>query len=695
MTEDVDRAGAAYGRAVERAEQEVLGSALSDQRAVGPVVAELDSTDFHRPAHQEVHRAVRELFAAGRPVSDVAVAALLAGRAPEVVGRGGDGRDVLDTVGGTHYLRRLVDRAVGPSVLASQVRNVADASRWRTFEEELARVAQLAADLDNRDDNADRVERGLRAAQEVLSWRSGNRWPEPKPLSGRLPEFPAEALPGSVRRVVESVAASTQTPPDLAAFSALAVLSAATRGNWQVRVRPGWTEQTALYLVALSDSGTRKSAVVSAVGGALTAITRNVRAAEAETFAAATAHYKILEARAKAALDAAAKAGAGHEDEAAAEAEDLAVRLADATPPRRTRLTCDDTTPEELARLMEGQGGPMAVLTAEGGLLGTLAGRYSKDGTANLDLVLKAYNGEHVMVDRVSREPLDVERPFLALGFVVQPDVIAAATRVREFTTRGLLPRMLFAWPATTVGTRPNDAPEVPPDVEAEWTAVVGKVFAAGQDAATGGTPGTVLLDADARASFDAWRWPHEHRLHPDLGDLADVTAWASKLPGTLVRVAALLALAERPGDAHPRVTGPEMSAALALAPYLVAHAREVLASGASRRDQLGTVLDWILRNHRSATRGVGVNFDGQRNASYAVIDGESRNTAPTWTLSVRELYRGLNGQSWVRGAADVEDALLDLEDLGYVRRVAAPPTKRGRPESPRYQPNPRFLAAP
>ena len=692
MTADDDDAN--YDLVVLRAEQEVLGTALVDHRAAERVVAELDASSFHRPAHGEVHRAVRELLAVGRPASDVAVAALLTGRVPEVVGRGGDGRDVLDTVGGTHYLRRLVERAAGLPAFERQVRVVADAARKRDVEGGLVRAVQLAETVGERDGWVE-LERHLRGLVEAVVWRSGNRWPEPRPLSGRLPEFPTAALPGAVGRVVRSTAASTQTPPDLAAFAALAVLSAATRGSWEVRVRPGWSEQTALYLVALSDSGTRKSAVVSAVGSALNAITRDVRATEAETFAAATAHYKILESRAKAALDAAAKAGPGHEDAAAADAEQLAVRLADTTPPRRTRLTCDDTTPEELARLMEGQGGPMAVLTAEGGLLGTLAGRYSKDGSANLDLVLKAYNGEHVMVDRVSREPLDIQRPFLAMGFVVQPDVIAAATKVREFTTRGLLPRMLFGWPATTVGTRANDAPEAPPEVEAEWTATVGKVYAAGQDAATGGTPGTVLLDADARASFDAWRWPHEHRLHPDLGDLADVAAWASKLPGTLVRVAALFALAERPGDAHPRVTGPEMAAALALAPYLVAHAREVLSSGAGRRDQLGTVLEWVRRAHRSATRSADVNLDSHRSVASVAIDGESRNGPSPFTFSVRELHRGLHGQDWVNQGGDVEDALTDLEDLGYVRRVPSPPAKRGRPESPRYQPNPRFLAVP
>jgi hypothetical protein len=695
MTTDGDPDGSDYDRAVLRAEQNCLGAALTDQRAAELVVADLDASDFRRPAHGEVHRAVRELLAAGRPASDVAVAALLAHRTPEVAGRGGDGRDVLDTVGGTHYLRQLVDRAVGPSTLPGQVRAVADAARGREAAAGIARAAQLATTVDDRDGWGE-LERHLRGVLDVVAWRSGNRWPEPKPLSARLPEFPTAALPGTVRRVVAAVAANTQTPPDLAAFAALAVLSAATRGNWEIRVRPGWTEQTALYLVALSDSGARKSAVVNAVGGALTAITRGVRATEAETFAAATAHYRILEARAKAALDAAAKAGPGHAaDEAAAEAEDLAVRLADTTPPRRTRLTCDDTTPEELARLMESQDGPMAVLTAEGGLLGTLAGRYSKDGSANLDLVLKAYNGEHVMVDRVSREPLDIERPFLALGFVVQPDVIAAAVRVRQFTARGLLPRMLFAWPATTVGTRANDAPETPPEVEAEWVATVGKVFAAGQDAATGGSPGTVLLDADARAAFDAWRWPHEQRLHPDLGDLSEVAAWAAKLPGTLVRVAALFALAERPGDAHPRVTGPEMAAALALAPFLVAHAREVLADGASRRDQLETALEWIRRTHRSATRSTGAYFERHRSDASDAIDAASPKSGSEWTLSVRELHRGLAGQDWVRHVSDVERVLLDLEDLGYVRRVPSPPAKRGRPESPRYQANPRFLAAP
>jgi hypothetical protein len=64
-------------------------------------------------------------------------------------------------------------------------------------------------------------------------------WDAPAPLGtgGDLPLFPTEAFPTWLRSYVEALAHTTQTPPDLSAVLALAVLSALLAKKVEVHVR--------------------------------------------------------------------------------------------------------------------------------------------------------------------------------------------------------------------------------------------------------------------------------------------------------------------------------------------------------------------------------------------------------------------------------------------------------------------------
>lgn len=495
-------------------------------------------------------------------------------------------------------------------------------------------------------------------------------WPDPIPLAARLPAFPLDVMPGPVGRIVDAVAASTQTPRDLAAFTALAALSIATRGRYRIVVRPGWVEQTALYVVALADSGARKTAVVRAVGEPLFTLEREARRGQRDDYLAAAAAYRILERQAKAAEDAAAKplTDPVKRDAAMTVARDLAVTFGSTPKPSEFRLLADDVTPEKLAMLMADQGGPMGVLSAEGGLLGTLAGRYSDNASANVDLVLKAYDAEPVRVDRVGRASVDLERPFLAMGLIVQPDVIAEATKVRVFTERGLLPRVLYSLPRTTVGTRALDAPDVPTEMAVAWHVCLTRIYS---EAPSEGQV-ALNLDGEARKALDAFRADLEPRLHPDIGDLTRICAWASKLPGALIRIAGLFALVDGAGLL---IRGEHMTAAVDLGDYLIAHALAALALDERRRDaRQVAALTWIRRK------------SGAESAQTS--DGDGSGTSGT-TFTARDAWRGLHGQVWAETAADVQAVLDQLEELGWIRRLPDPARRAGRPPSPTYEAHP------
>ncbi|OHV34326.1 hypothetical protein BBK14_33570, partial [Parafrankia soli] len=568
-----------------RAERECLGLAMRDPESLTVVLGTLETTDYARPAHQIIHAALMELH----PEKPTDEASVITHLASQTVSMGsGKPASLLGRVGGAVYIHDLVWKTSATGLQAGYyVHQVSTAATCRDVAERAEALHRLARtpgiELEDLERETDRV-------RERLRWRPGSGWGEPRPLSRAMPPLPVASLPGVVRRLVEAVATTTETPPDLAAFAALATLAAATRGAWEIRVGGGWTEQTCLYLAGLSDSGTRKSAVVNLAAAPLYALQW-----ERVRHLSDKAEREILTKRYAAAVDLAAR---DPDTEVRASAKVEAQELEAELRGLEFQLLADDVTPEGLAGRMDRQGGPLAIISDEGGLLGTVAGRYSAS-VPNVDLILKAYNGSFTQIDRASKPSICIRRPILTIGLIVQPDVIAESAKVRAFTQRGLLARFLFALPESTVGTRPGNAPPMSPEVEAEWAAVVGKVFRAGQEITERDEVGAIRLDDGARAVFEAWRnlGGHESRMHKDLGDLADMQAWASKLPGALVRIAALFALAERPGDAHPMIAEAEMRSALDLAPYLVEHAREVLlGTYAERAERLEAVLSFIRR---------------------------------------------------------------------------------------------------
>src|SRR6185369_1579871 len=96
---------------------------------------------------------------------------------------------------------------------------------------------------------------------------------------------------------------------------------------------------------------------------------------------------KVARTAADRAANAAASADSDRRDELLAEASAAAATAETIVVPARPQLIADDVTSETAATLLAEQGGRLAVLSPEGGIFATLAGRYS--GTPNLEVFLK------------------------------------------------------------------------------------------------------------------------------------------------------------------------------------------------------------------------------------------------------------------------------------------------------------------
>jgi len=504
-------------------------------------------------------------------------------------------------------------------------------------------------------------------AERAAQWLADSSWPEVPDLPG-LPDpdpLPIDVLPSALRNVVDTVAASTQTSPDLGAILALAASSAAVGGRFRVRIDDrGWTETTSLYTVAILPPGARKSAVFARY---VEPIAEWERYKAREVGPVRRAAEDTITARQRA-LDAAIRVG---ED---GEIRDARARLdeAESRIPRIPRILASDSTPEALVRLMAEQGGAIALLAPEGDPLRIADGRYSGDGGARLDELKRAWSGEPIRVDRISRDPVHVPRPALTLGLTLQPGVLESLGNKRSFRGEGVLARILWCRPDPMLGRRMTGADVPRLDVEAErrYARVLRALLDAPTDVDQDGQvrPRTLELDDAARVVLYAYEAEIEAGIGPG-GRMEPIADWAAKAAGQAVRVAALLELAARAEEGRPLGDGQigrwAMRGGVETLRALTPHAHAVLADAG--QDERLDLLRYVFRRAGELPEG----------------------------SSLRDLHRAVEGKAAIGSVDDLRTLLEELEDRGCVRVVPVPTTGPGRPPSPTVHLHPALAEGP
>jgi hypothetical protein len=370
-----------------------------------------------------------------------------------------------------------------------------------------------------------------------------------------VPPFPVDALPDVIVQKVSELAEATQTDPAMAATSALTVLAACAGGHAKIRIRPGWIEPLCLFTNTIARPAERKSAVQQSMVKPL------LDAEEVLSASGEMEHLKLadeldmakkmVDQLNKAAVNAAAKAAAPKatdKDRADAKTAADAAKAAKAAMrqievPVIPRLLADDVTPEATATLLADHGGRIAIISAEGGIFDTIAGRYAK--TVNVDVYLKGHAGDRIKVDRQGRAAQHIPSPALTMGLMVQPRIIEAIAANRDFRGRGLLARFLYAVPVSKVGFRKSAATPVSESTEAKYSHWIKKL--ASEMAEWAGDPMILTLTEHAAARVGELQDDVESMLAED-GDLSSppsLQEWGGKLVGAVIRIAGLLHLGE------------------------------------------------------------------------------------------------------------------------------------------------------
>jgi len=288
-----------------------------------------------------------------------------------------------------------------------------------------------------------------------------------------LPDFPLNALPSIGKDMVESVSRINEVDLGLTGSLYLAAISTSIAKKAIIYVSPH-TETMNLYLCPILESGERKSSTLKRMIGPI---------------------YMYQE-----------------------------------TVP--DTLIADDITTEALGKLMSENSERVAVISPEGGVFATIAGRYN-DKKANLDLYLKAHCGDYWSTHRVSSGSRTMVNPVLTVCLCVQSDVIKEITRNVQFRGRGFLARIFFVHCKSMIGKRVWQKEGLPKDIkDAYHNHIIDLLqIPLGEN--------IIRLSKDAQDIFQNIYEETEKEI------LYTVKDWSSKYPGGVARIAGMLHFAK------------------------------------------------------------------------------------------------------------------------------------------------------
>lgn len=393
-------------------------------------------------------------------------------------------------------------------------------------------------------------------------------WETPIPFDEyNLPAFPVDTLPQAVGDYVSALSESTQTPVDMAATSAIAVMSVCMQGKFKIRAKPDWIEPVNTFVLDVMDPSERKSAVQNAMIRPLNLFESEQNTRNAAAIESSKMRKRILERRQKALEDQASKGKADAE-----EVERIAEEIAGYREMKPLKLYVDDITTEKLTSVLAANDGRAAILSTEGGIFDTLSGAYSK--TVNIDVMLKGYSGDSIRVDRIGRNSESIMNPALTVLLMVQPSVLSGLMQNGTFRGRGLTARFLYCIPASFVGKRKYRSVAVPDEAYLAYERCIRNLL---EDECEGSAE-IITLSEEADAMIEEFAEKLEPELKKGYADIAD---WAGKLVGNILRISALLCRAsvcrshEFLDTPEPLVVdGEQMAKAIRIGDYFIEHAK-------------------------------------------------------------------------------------------------------------------------
>ena len=358
-------------------------------------------------------------------------------------------------------------------------------------------------------------------------------WPAPDltllaPLRVPPPTLPLdEVFHPAWRTWIRSAADAKGSPPDYVAAALLSVAGALIGNARWASPHEGWAEPSVVWAMLIGRPSAGKSPALDACIEPLRALERRLHG-EVETVVQEWRQRAEIAEAAKDAWKAAAKTAlkAGREPPPRPQAADPGPE------PHLIRLVLQDATTERLACLASKQ--PKGLLLIRDELAGLLVNltRYAGGGS-DRPFYLEGFGGRPYVVERIGRPPSRVGRLLVTLAGGIQPDRLASLLLDAE--DDGLVSRFMPVWPEPAPLRRDPGHPDggfVAQAFERLWSLRL-------EPSAHGERPWFVPFSEGARdVLFEARA--HARALEDESHGL--MVSYAGKTPGTVVRVALVLA---------------------------------------------------------------------------------------------------------------------------------------------------------
>lgn len=440
----------------------------------------------------------------------------------------------------------------------------------------------------------------------------------------------------------------------MAASLVLVIMSLCIQGKFWINVKPDWTESLNLYVVVVGRPSERKTPTLKEVTKPIFRYVNEENERRKPAIKEYELKKKIISGQLKTIQEALSKKNSKTKY-AIQDALDCQKELEDLEEVKDLRLIVDDVTPEALIRAMKDNDERMGIISAEGGMFGMMAGRYTSN--TNIDIFLKGYSGEYYSSIRVGSGGLDLEHPYLTIGLAVQPQVISDVMDNKDFRGRGLLARFLYAVPNTRVGNRVYKTKEVSSVVREEYEKLCEELLDIPD--LTGFAERIIKLSPEADKLAEEFFLWIEHQLTDELEEIED---WAGKLHGNTMRIAGILhVIKHRSNSVNVLVEEDTMSSAIMIGKYYLEHSKAAFdIMGLSDPPEV-------------------------QDAKYIIsrLDTDNKNTNNTKNeITKRGLWQLCKGH--FKEVEEMEPGLQCLVEHGYIARETEKPA-RGRPSEKIY----------
>ena len=368
--------------------------------------------------------------------------------------------------------------------------------------------------------------------------------------------FPCESLPPVLMAYSRQIEESLQVVNEMVSPVLLGTISMCIQGEYCISPKEDWKESLNLYVLTINKPSERKTPVFKEILKPIYEYQDKINTERRPLIIEYQMKKNILQKKIESSLRAigtkVTKATKGAKDTAQMVSEDKIIAMQNelveleenAVGP--VTLLADDVTTEALVKLMNENTGRIAIASAEGGIFGMMAGRYSTQ--PNIDIFLKGYSGEAYTSHRVSGRVETLKEPLITMILMVQPTVLMEALGNREFRERGLMARFLYSMPDSKIGKRRYRTMAIEENVRKAFYDLISELL----ECRKWEHPKTIYLSEEADKLGEAFYNEIETTLFSEYEEMGD---WIGKLYGQTMRIAGILHVVKyRLGAAEVRV---------------------------------------------------------------------------------------------------------------------------------------------